>query len=221
MSPISKTKRLSARRSVEVETFAGEDVHVVLREHARDIREQAGPIERLDLDLHEEDALRARRPLDLDHPLGLVHQRLHVVAVRLVHRDAGAAGDEADDLVAGHRRAASGELHQDVGCATHQHAGVRASAAAAATEPGSADRVRRPRRRRAPARRPSRAPTASRRDPRRPPRTATRRRRSAAAPQPRRTNPGSSASAAAGSACASHARSRRGPARWPRRGAPW
>lgn len=36
----------------------GEDVDVMLGEHAGDIREQSGTIESLDLDLHQEDALR-------------------------------------------------------------------------------------------------------------------------------------------------------------------
>ena len=38
-----------------------------------------------------------------------------VDAVGPVHRDAGAAGDEAEDLVAGHRRTALGQLDQQVG----------------------------------------------------------------------------------------------------------
>ena len=106
MSPISKTKRLSASRSLEVETVADRMLTWCSDEHARDVGEQAGAVERLDLDLHEEQALRGRRPLDVDHALGLVQQSLHVVAVGPVHRDARAARDEADDVVARHRGAA-------------------------------------------------------------------------------------------------------------------
>src|SRR5690606_13710047 len=76
--------------------------------------EQARPVERLDLDLHEEGALAVAGPLDVDHAFGLVAQALEVAAVGAVHRDAGAPGDEADHRVAGDRRAAAGELDPQV-----------------------------------------------------------------------------------------------------------
>src|SRR5690606_34853504 len=51
-----------------------EDVDVVVRQHPGDVGEQAGTVERLDLDLDEEGALAVQRPLDVHHALGLVAQ---------------------------------------------------------------------------------------------------------------------------------------------------
>ena len=65
---------------------------------------------------------------------------LHVRAVGAVHRDAAAARDEADDLVAGHRRAALRELDEDVGRAAHEDAGVAAAGLARAADVREVDR---------------------------------------------------------------------------------
>ena len=35
----------------------GQNIHVMLAEHPRDVEQQPGPVEGLDLDLHQEDAL--------------------------------------------------------------------------------------------------------------------------------------------------------------------
>ena len=64
-------------------------------------------------------------PLDVDDPVGLALQAQRVGAVGAVHRDAAAAGDEAHDLVAGHRRAAAREPHHHVVETFDVHAGGR------------------------------------------------------------------------------------------------
>ena len=63
---------------------------------------------------------------------GWREQRLGVGAVGAVHRDAVAAGDEADDRVAGHRRAAPGQLDPHVGGADDDDARVARRAGAGA-----------------------------------------------------------------------------------------
>ena len=70
------------------------------------------PIQRLHLDRDQEHRRRRRRPLHVDDPFGLILQRGGIRAVRAVHADAAAAGDEAHDVVAGHRGAALGQLGQ-------------------------------------------------------------------------------------------------------------
>ena len=61
------------------------------------------------------DARALAVPVDLDQAGGVVaHQRHRVGAVGAVDADAAATGDEADDLVAGHRRAALGQAHEHV-----------------------------------------------------------------------------------------------------------
>ena len=86
---------------------AGEDVHVVVGEHVGDVAQQLRPVERLDLDRDDVGARSVVVPLDLDDPVDLGEEAGAVGAVGPVHRDAAAPGDEAHDLVAGHRRAAA------------------------------------------------------------------------------------------------------------------
>ncbi len=100
--PPSRTRTgSSASRSFEVETVAERMLTWCSLSTRVTSESKTGTVERLDLDLHQEDALGGGRPLDLDQALGLLLQRCHVVAVRPVHRDAGTARDEADDLVPG------------------------------------------------------------------------------------------------------------------------
>ena len=76
-----------------------------------DVGQQPVPVQRLDLDRDQE---RARRRSGAQHTStsrsGARSQVVGVDAVGPVHRDPVVAGDEADDLVAGHRRAALGQL---------------------------------------------------------------------------------------------------------------
>ncbi|GMA85179.1 hypothetical protein GCM10025868_04290 [Angustibacter aerolatus] len=102
-------------------------------EHPRHVRQQPGPVERLDLDLHEEQGGRRGCPLDLDDAVGLGTQGADVGAVGAVHRDPAAAGDEADDVVAGNGVQQRASLHPQVVDALHHHARV-----AAARPPGGA-----------------------------------------------------------------------------------
>ena len=89
VSPISNTNRLSASRSVEVETVAERMLTWCSLSTRVTSREQARPVERLDLDLHEEDALRASAPTRRRScARARACSDLHVVAVRPVHRDA-------------------------------------------------------------------------------------------------------------------------------------
>ena len=90
----------------------GQDVDVLVREHPGHVGEQPGPVERLDLDGHEEHRAVARRPVDLDHPLLLsVGQVDDIHAVHPVHGHAMTVGDEAGDLISRHRGAAPGKAH--------------------------------------------------------------------------------------------------------------
>ena len=95
---------------------ARDDVDVLLAERVGDVAQQARTVEGDHLDTGPEDRLGAVAvPIDVDQPRRLLaHQALGVGAVGAVHRHAAAAGDEADDVVAGHRRAAPRQAHQDV-----------------------------------------------------------------------------------------------------------
>ncbi len=126
---ISNTNRLSASRSDDVDTVADRMfTWWSVRTRVTSLSSPR-PVEGLDLDLHEEDRLRRRGPLDLDHPVGLVHERLHVRARGLVHRDALAASVEPDDLVASTGCSTS---RASPGCpgAADEHAACRCCAAA-------------------------------------------------------------------------------------------
>ena len=139
-------------------------------------------------------------------PVRLAQQRLDVGAVGAVHRDAAAAGDEADDRVARHRGAAAGELDPDVvGAHDHDARVAAARRRSARVGRGGLGEVlaRRPPRRRASATRRPHDVLRRTRGPRRPRRTARRCRRSAARWPGRSATRASSAAAAAGPACAS------------------
>ena len=94
----------------------------MLGEHLGDVAQQPRPVERLDLDRHHERGRLVVVPLDLDDALGVIDEAGGVGAVGAVHRDAAAAGDEAHDLVAGHRRAAPRQPHHHVVEALDVHA---------------------------------------------------------------------------------------------------
>ena len=82
------------------------------------------PIERLDLDGHQEHRRRRRRPQHLDDAFGLLAQISGVGAVGAVHADAAAAGNEPQDVVTGNRGAALGQLGQHARRPRHRDAGV-------------------------------------------------------------------------------------------------
>ena len=83
-------------------------------QHTCHVGQQVRAVQRLDLNLDHEQALGAG-PFHRNHTLGLVLLQVkHVLAVGAVHGDALIACDEADDVVAGHRRAAACELHPHV-----------------------------------------------------------------------------------------------------------
>ena len=88
------------------------DVDALVGERLRDVREQAGLVGAQDLDRDLVLGLRVAVPLDVDAPLGIEIEPL--VAIAAVHGDAAAARDEADDRIAGERRAALREPHEDV-----------------------------------------------------------------------------------------------------------
>ena len=90
------------------------DVQAVLGERPRDVLEQPRAVPGVDRDLHPEALRRAALPLDRREPLRVPHQRAHVRTVVAVDGDALAERDVADDLVAGHRRAALRDPHEDV-----------------------------------------------------------------------------------------------------------
>ncbi len=107
----------------------GEDVDVLVGQDPGDVRQKAGAVQRLDLDGDQEDRRLGGRPLDVQDPLRLPGQRVDVDAVGAVHRDAVAAGDEADDGVARHRRTTAGQLDPHIVDALDDHTRIGAGTA--------------------------------------------------------------------------------------------
>ena len=109
-----------------------EDVDVLVGQGPGDVGQQAGPVEGLDLDGHQEDRVVARRPAHLHQAVGLRLELHDVGAVGAVHGHAVPPGDEADDLVAGHRGAAPRQAYPDIVVARDDHARAPPGAAAQA-----------------------------------------------------------------------------------------
>ena len=101
-----------------------QDGDVGVGQHPRHVGEQPGAVQRLALDGHQEHRAGGRRPLHRYDPLLLRQQRGGVDAVAAVHADPVAAGDEADDLVAGHGGAAARELDPHIRDALDDDAGI-------------------------------------------------------------------------------------------------
>src|SRR5581483_10658314 len=96
-------------------TARPQDVDMVVGQHGGDVPEQLRPVESLDLDGGDEHTDAVAVPLDLDDAIGVGrHEGGGVGAVGPVDGDASAARHEADDLVAGHGRAAPGESDHKV-----------------------------------------------------------------------------------------------------------
>ena len=123
-SASSKSKRILEMRSEPVCVEQATMFTWCSADGVRHVPQQLRPVERLHLDRGDERALAALVvPLDLDHAGGLGRRQRHGVgAVGPVHADAAAAGDEPDDLVARHRRAAPREPHHHVVEALDVHA---------------------------------------------------------------------------------------------------
>src|SRR5215218_750343 len=106
--------------------YAGrEDVDVVVRKYARHIGKQRLPVQRLDLDLHEEHAGLGGGPLHLHDAVRLVPELRYVGAVRPVDRDARTTRDEPEDRIRRYRSAAARQLDPDVTNAPDDNAGIR------------------------------------------------------------------------------------------------
>src|SRR5690606_40372401 len=90
------------------------DVGPGVRDRRRDLGEEAAAVVALDDEADEEAVARLGLPLDLDPPLRVVAQVEDVGAVGAMDRDPAAAGDVADDAVAGDRLAALGVPHHQV-----------------------------------------------------------------------------------------------------------
>ena len=73
---------------------------MLVGQHPGDVRQQAGPVERLDLDLDQEDELADGAHSTSTIRSGCSRSDSTLRQSAPVHRHAGAAGDEADDLVA-------------------------------------------------------------------------------------------------------------------------
>ena len=99
---------------------------MLVRQGPGDVGQQPVAIQGFDLDRHQERAVGGRRPGDADDPLGVLGPQVGGVdAVVAVHRHSRSPGDEAEDRVTRHRRAALGELDQQVGVPGHLDTGVR------------------------------------------------------------------------------------------------
>src|SRR5437763_9645060 len=90
-----------------------DDVRAVLGEGPGDVLEQPRAVPRVDGDLDAEALRRAAVPVDRREALRVPHQRLDVRAVLTVDGDPLAERDVARDRIAGDRRAALREPHED------------------------------------------------------------------------------------------------------------
>ena len=95
---------------------ARDDVDVLFAERIGHVAQQLGTVERHHFNARaEHGAGLIAIPLDVDQARRLLgHQALGVGAVRSVYRHTATAGDEADDVVARHRRAATRQPHQHI-----------------------------------------------------------------------------------------------------------
>src|SRR6185436_13280561 len=102
------------------------DVAVLAADRPRDLGEQARAIA-ADVDGHTDRSLRGLLdiPLDVDDPLPIEDALRHRQTVARVHGEPPAAGDEADDVVAGQRVAALREANEQVLDPADPHALVR------------------------------------------------------------------------------------------------
>ena len=105
----------------------GLDVDVRIGQYLRDVDEEADTVCREDLELGCVGFLCVvGLPLSLDEAgLLVLRQVHHIDAVRAVDRDATATGDESDDFIARHRRAALRVAHGEIMNALHHDTGLR------------------------------------------------------------------------------------------------
>ena len=105
----------------------GLDVDVRIGQYLRDVDEEADTVCREDLELGCVGFLCVvGLPLSLDEAgLLVLRQVHHIDAVRAVDRDATATGDETDDFIARHRRAAFRVAHGEIMNALHHDTGLR------------------------------------------------------------------------------------------------
>ena len=105
----------------------GLDVDVRIGQYLRDVDEEADTVCREDLELGCVGFLCVvGLPLSLDEASLLVLRQVHHIdAVRAVDRDATATGDETDDFIARHRRAAFRVAHGEIMNALHHDTGLR------------------------------------------------------------------------------------------------
>ena len=115
-----------------------EDVDPAVGQGPSHIGQQPVAVQGLDDELHEEDTAGRGRPVDLDDLLAVAEQILGIWAVASMHRDAVAARDKPDDVVAGDRGAAAGQFDPDVGQVAHHNA--RVTGASWSVAGGSRDR---------------------------------------------------------------------------------
>src|SRR5690242_8367792 len=105
-------------------TFKSPNVGARFADDASDGSEHSGPVFGDDAQSHREFSMRGAGPLDGDPPVGLVQQVFNVGAVLAVDGDPSAAGDVADDVVAGNRIAALGAIDHQVVVASHYDCGI-------------------------------------------------------------------------------------------------
>ena len=102
----------------------GENIDLRFGEDTSHIGKQRLPVQRLYLDLDQEDRGLGRGPLDFHESAWLVPELFHISTITAVDRDTLAAGDEAFDLIRRHWRATAGELHQNIAGTLDDHPGV-------------------------------------------------------------------------------------------------
>ena len=108
---------------------------MLVGQHPGDVGQQPRPVERLDLDGDQEHRGRGRRPLDLDHPLGLARRATPTLTQSARCTETPLPRVTKPTISSpGHRRAAAGQLDPDVVDALDDDARV-----------GSARRAARPR----------------------------------------------------------------------------
>src|SRR5690606_20884143 len=99
-----------------------QDVDVLVGEHPGDVGQQAGAVQRFDLQRDKEHRVPRGLPFHLDETVGV--EVFDVPAVVAVDGDPGPAGNESDDGVPGHGGTALGQAHPHVRIALDDHSRV-------------------------------------------------------------------------------------------------
>jgi len=94
---------------------------VVFGQNTGNVRKQPRPIESLDLNVDEEYTSLRWGPFNLDDAIGVFQQGSDIAAVVSVHAHPRSPRHEANNCVAGDRRATAGKFDQNIISTPNQH----------------------------------------------------------------------------------------------------